>query len=74
MHTTTAYERRDRLSDNDLARLKSALVGELHRYQEAIRGYNAEKMLQFGEPYLRKLEARVDVVSDLQRQREADGC
>src|SRR4051794_21956918 len=73
MHTMTAYERRDTLSDNDLARLRSALIDEVDRYRKAIRGYEAEKMQLFGEPYLRKLQTRVDVVSDLQRERERDG-
>jgi hypothetical protein len=60
------------LSDNDLARLQSALIDEVERYQDTIRGYDAQKMQQHGEPFLHKLQERVEVVSDLLRLRAAD--
>ena len=72
MHSSTAYERRETLSTNELARLESALMVEVERYKDAIRGYDAEKMQRFGKPFLRTLQERVDVVTDLLRQRLGD--
>lgn len=69
MHTMTAYDRRETLSDNDLVRLKSALVDEVDRYRDAIGGYSPEKMEQFGAPYLAKLQGRVEEVERLYNQR-----
>lgn len=66
MHKLTAYHRREAVTANDLERLKSALMDDVSRYREAIRGYNADKMRRFGEPYLAKLQAKVDEVSRLQ--------
>lgn len=59
MHSTTAYERRTTLCLNELERLRVALADEVERYRIEIRGYTPEKMVQFGTPYLAKLEARV---------------
>jgi hypothetical protein len=72
MHITTAYERREALSDNDLARLQSALMDEVERYKDAIRGYDAEKMRLRGAPFLHKLQERVDLVTALLTQRQAN--
>ena len=69
MHITTAYERRETLSESELVRLRAALADEVERYEVAIRGYNEDKMREFGQPYLLKLQKRVDVVSELLRQR-----
>ena len=60
MHTQTAYERRETLTDNELERLRFALVDEVERYLDCIRGYSTEKMETYGKPYLEKLQARVD--------------
>ena len=59
MHVLTAYERRETLSTNELERLKAALVDEVERYRDAIRGYSPEKMAKHGRPFLTKLESRV---------------
>ena len=69
MHTTTAYERREALTESELVRLRAALADEVERYQVAIRGYDEEKLHEFGQPHLSKLQKRVDVVSELLRQR-----
>ncbi|TPG42971.1 hypothetical protein EAH79_03850 [Sphingomonas koreensis] len=69
MHTTTAYHRREALTDNELENLRAALVDEVSRYKIAIAGYNTEKMRQFGEPYMAKLQAKVADVISLQQQR-----
>ena len=71
MHTMTAYDRRETLSNDDLVRLKSALADEVGRYRVAIRGYSPEKMRQFGTPYLTKLEARVEEVDRILKRRAA---
>ena len=71
MHTTTAYERRESLSNNELERLVMALQDEVDRYLIAIRGYDAEKMAKYGKPYLEKLEARVTAVKREQALRRA---
>jgi hypothetical protein len=65
MHTSTAYARRDTLSVDELLRLKQALLDEVLRYREAIRGYSPEKMEQFGKPHLTTLEGRVSEVDRL---------
>jgi hypothetical protein len=59
MHSSTAYERRETLSLNELERLRSALIDEVENYLVGIRGYSPDKMAQHGTPYLAKLEARV---------------
>ena len=64
MHTSTAYERRATLSADELLRLKQALLDEVLKYREAIRGYSPEKMERFGKPHLTTLEERV---SELER-------
>ena len=71
MHTQTAYERRENLSENELVRLKSALIDEVERYTVGIRGYDEDKMTRYGEPFLRRLQERVDVVSALLSQKLA---
>jgi hypothetical protein len=65
VHIQTAFTRRETLSDHELDRLKVALVGEVERYREAIRGYSPEKMAKYGEPFLMKLQGRVDEVERL---------
>jgi hypothetical protein len=72
MHIITAYERREKLSSDDLVRLKSALLGEVDRYRVSIRGYSAEKMQRHGTPFLSKLQARVEEVDRLLTLRGAD--
>ncbi len=69
MHTTTAYERRETLDDDDLERLRAALFDEVERYRICIRSYNPEKMRRLGEPYLAKLINRVEEVDGLREQR-----
>ena len=69
MHTTTAYHRREALTDNELENLRAALVDEVSRYKLAVAGYSQEKMRQFGEPYMANLQAKVADVITLQRQR-----
>jgi hypothetical protein len=71
MHTTTAFGRRERLTDEELARLSSALKDELDRYKIAIRGYTPEKIERYGKPYLQKLEDRVAEVERLRQGRSA---
>lgn len=65
MHTSTAYERREMLSANELLRLKQALQDEILKYREVIRGYSPEKMERYGTPHLNTLEARVSEVERL---------
>ena len=65
MHKLTAYDRRESLSKNDLERLRSALMDDVGRYEDAIRGYDADKMASFGTLHLAKLQAKVDEVSRL---------
>ena len=69
MHTSTAYDRRATLTDNQLDRLKTALQGEVESYRAAIRGYSKSKMEQYGRPYLADLQARVAEVEKLLTQR-----
>lgn len=65
MHTQTAYERRKQLTGPELERLEAALVDEIGRYLEAIRGYSPAKMERHGVPFLRKLEAKLARVREL---------
>jgi hypothetical protein len=65
MHASTAYARRETLSQNELLRLKQALLDEILKYREAIRGYSSEKMERYGKPHLAKLEERVSEVERL---------
>ena len=59
------------LSATALERLKVGLQEEVTRYREAIRGYSAEKIAQYGEPYLAELEHRVSEVERVQVSRSA---
>lgn len=65
MHTSTAYERRETLSANELLRLKQALQDEILKYREVIRGYSPEKMERYGTSHLNTLEARGSEVERL---------
>jgi hypothetical protein len=65
MHTSTAYAHRETLSPDELLRLKQALVDEISRYREAIRGYSPEKMERYGKPHLTTLEERVSELDRL---------
>ena len=70
MHSSTAYARRETLSDDELDRLLAALKNEVARYREAIRGYSPEKMAKHGQPFLDKLMARVTEVERVQAARK----
>lgn len=65
MHSETAYQRRDTLSDTELERLREALQINVTRYQDAIQNYSPDKMEQHGKPYLAELQARVAEVDRL---------
>ncbi len=69
MHWTTAFDRRESLSDNELDGLLYALKDQVDRYKAAIRGYTPEKMERYGTPYLEKLEARVAEVERVRQGR-----
>jgi hypothetical protein len=64
-----AYDRRESLSDAELERLLAALKDEVDRYQFAIRNYPPERMKSHGEPFLAKLQERVDNVQRLISER-----
>jgi|CXWL01.1.fsa_nt_gi hypothetical protein len=53
------------LSANELLRLKQALLDEVLKYREAVRGYSPEKMDRYGKPHLAALEERVSEVDRL---------
>jgi hypothetical protein len=65
MHTTTAFDRREDLSLNQLERLHTQLIIEVERYRKTIQGYAPEKMATYGQPYLSKLEGKAAEVARL---------
>jgi septum formation topological specificity factor MinE len=72
MHTSTAYDRRETLTESQLERLRAELMAEVDRYRDAIRGYSQEKMARYGSPYLAGLEAQVAEVERLLAIRSRD--
>jgi len=64
-----AYARRSALSENELERLLAALKDEAERYRYASRNYPRERMVQYGQPFLSKLEERIVEVDRLLRER-----
>lgn len=50
---------RESLSDRDLARLRTSLVDQVQRYEDAIRGYLPDKMEKYGQPVLAGLRQKV---------------
>jgi hypothetical protein len=69
MHLMTAYAQRETLSTKALERLRAGLQDEATRYQESIKAYSAEKMAEFGRPYLAELQGRVSEVERVQASR-----
>ena len=65
MYVITAFERRATLTLSELSRLEAALADDVERYREAIRGYPATKMQQYGQPHLSKLQGRLEEVRRL---------
>ncbi|NEX92899.1 hypothetical protein [Caulobacter sp. 17J65-9] len=70
MYIENAYTSRDSLSDRDLQRLLSALRDETERYRFTIRNYPPDRMEKHGAPFLARLEARVQEVERLVRERD----
>lgn len=59
MFTERSYAERESLSDRDLDRLRTSLVDQVKRYEDAIRGYSPEKMEKHGKPFLAGLLEKV---------------
>ncbi len=72
MHVTTAYHRREELTDKELQWLHTALQEEAESYRFGIRNYPPDRMEKYGVPYLAKLEAKVAAVESILRKRNAN--
>lgn len=59
MFIERSYAERESLSDRDLERLRTSLVDQVQRYEDAIRGYSPDKMEKYGQPFLAGLRQKV---------------
>ncbi len=59
MHIERSHAERESLSDRDLERLRTSLVDQVQRYEDAIRGYSPDKMEKYGQPFLASLRQKV---------------
>ena len=59
MFIERSYAERESLSDRDLDRLRTSLIYQVQRYEDAIRGYSPEKMEKYGKPFLAGLLQKV---------------
>jgi hypothetical protein len=72
MFIERAYAERESLSDRDLERLRASLADQIQHYEEAIRGYSADKMEKHGRPFLTRLRQKVADVEATIASRASD--
>jgi hypothetical protein len=65
MDVLKAYNRRDKLTRDQLVHLQQLLDVEIVNYKRAIENYPADRMEKYGEPFLGRLQKRADDVAKL---------